>query len=202
MAVGQAAKTASAAAMGLIMIATFSSAALSDNEADTAKLAQCAKDLCGIIVSKKTSGPDLNCDLTKTWQKEDIQKGANSKNLMWDLGSARCHAKVSAKRPDILAAIGAQQSTFRLEKQAFACEVGAEKYQLQATLAPEIVFKNGAATSVSLHMADIQGSPLIKGVVWTAVKLEESFGILQKDMVREVNRFIKKECPKILDHTK
>jgi len=51
-------------------------------------------------------------------------------------------------------------------------------------------------------MDNIHGAPLIKGVVWTAASLEENFGILQKDMVREVNRFIKKECPKILGNTK
>ena len=64
-------------------------------------------------------------------------------------------------------------------------------------MAPELTFKQGATTAVSLHMDNIHGAPLIKGVVWTAASLEENFGVLQKDMVREVNCFIKKECPKI-----
>ncbi len=69
-------------------------------------------------------------------------------------------------------------------------------------MAPELKFRDGSTTAVALHMDDIQGSPLIKGVVWTAATLEENFGILQNDMVREVNRFIKKECPKILGYAK
>ena len=69
-------------------------------------------------------------------------------------------------------------------------------------MAPELTFKQGATTAVSLHMGNIHGAPLIKGVVWTAASLEENFGVLQKDMVREVNRFIKKECPKILGNPK
>ncbi len=69
-------------------------------------------------------------------------------------------------------------------------------------MAPELTFKYGSTTAVSLHMENIQGAPLIKGVVWTAATLEQNFGILQSDMVREVNRFIKKECPKILGNAK
>ncbi len=65
-------------------------------------------------------------------------------------------------------------------------------------MAPELKFKDGMATAVSLHMADIQGALLIGGVVWTAAALEENFGVLQGDLIREVNKFIKKECPKVL----
>jgi hypothetical protein len=121
---------------------------------------------------------------------------------MWGLGSAKCSAKVKAKRSEIIAALTAPETTFRLDKQSIACEIGTERYELRATMAPELTFKQGATTAVSLHMDNIHGAPLIKGVVWTAASLEENFGILQKDMVREVNRFIKKECPKILGNTK
>ncbi len=191
-----------AVAIGFFMSAVFSGATMADTNADNAKLAQCAKDICAIIISKKANGPDLNCDLTKTWEKDDIQKGADSKNLLWGLGSAKCSAKVKAKRSEIIAAVTAPEITFRLDKQSVACEIGAERYQLRATVAPELKFKNGSTTAVSLHMDNIQGAPLIKGVVWTAATLEENFGILQSDMIREVNRFIRKECPKILSNAK
>ncbi len=182
--------------------AIFPAATRADTEADNVKLAQCAKDICAIIISKKASGPDLSCDLTKTWQKDEIQKGAESKNLLWGLGSAKCSAKVRAKRVDIIAAVTASEVTFKFDRQSVACEVGTERYELRATMAPELKFKQGATTAVSLHMDNIQGAPVIKGVVWTAATLEEKFGILQNDMVREVNRFIKKECPKILGSAK
>ncbi|MBI4724800.1 MAG: hypothetical protein HY765_07425 [Rhodomicrobium sp.] len=162
------------------------------------KLAQCAKDICGIIVSKNASGPDLVCDLTKTWEKEEIQKGADSKKLSWGLGAAKCSAKVSAKRADILAALTSPENTLKVGKQSISCEIGTEKYPVSATMAPELKFKNAAATGVALHMDDIKGAALIKGVVWTAATLEQNFGILESDMIREVNRFVQKECPKIM----
>ena len=189
-------------AIGVFIAAVSPGAAMADTEAENAKLAQCAKDVCAILVSKKAHGPDLNCDLVKTWDKDQIQKGASSKNLMWGLGSAKCTAKVKVKRSELIAAVTAPEITFRLDKQSVACEIGAERYQLRATMAPELKFRNGSTTAVKLHMDNIQGAPLIKGVVWTAATLEENFGILQNDMIREVDRFIKKECPKILGNAK
>jgi hypothetical protein len=194
----RAAHRAGAAALAFALSTPLSGAALSDTEADKAKLAQCAKDLCSIIVSKKAKGPDLDCDLTKTWEKDQIQRGAESKNLSWGLGSAKCTVKVQAKRSDLIAAFTASESTFRFGRQWVSCEIGADKYQISATMAPELKFKDGLAAGVALHMSDIQGALLIKGVVWTAAALEENFGILQGDLIREVNKFIKKECPKIL----
>ncbi len=191
-----------AAVLAASMSIAFASGALADTDADKAKLAQCGKDLCAIIISKNAKGPDVSCDLTKTWEKDEIQKGADQKNLSWGLGSAKCAIKVSAKRSGIVAAVSAPENTLKFDKQSFACEIGAEKYQVSATLAPELKFKDGATTAVSLHVDNIQGAALIKGAVWTAAALEQTFGILQSDMVREVNRFIKKECPKIFGDAK
>ncbi len=199
---GLATDTIRTIALWLCLGVAFPGAVLADATADDAKLAQCAKDICAILISKKANGPDLNCDLIKTWDKDQIRKGAETKNLMWGFGSAKCTAKVKAKRSELIAAVTAPEMTFKFEKQSVACEIGAERYELRATVAPELKFNNGSTTAVSLHMDNIKGAPLIKGVVWTAAKLEENFGLLQSDLVREVNRFIKKECPKILSTPK
>jgi len=186
---------------GILALAAFTSA-FADTAEEKQKLAQCAKDICGIIVSKDANGPDLTCDLTKTWEKDDIQKGAESKKITWGLGSARCSVKVSAKRSDLVSALTSPENTLKIGKQSIACEIGEEKYPVSLSLDPEIGFKGGAATAVSLHTADIQGTTLIKGVVWTASELEKHFGVLQGDMIREVNRFVQKECPKIVADVK
>jgi hypothetical protein len=187
------------AALSAGLAAGLANGALADSDAEKAKLAQCAKDLCAILVTKNASGPDLACDLTKTWEKDEIQKGADSKNISWGLGSARCSAKIAIKRADIVAAVSQPVNTFKLSKQSIACEIGTEKYQISAAMAPQLKFKDGATTEVALNVSDIQGATLIKGIVWTAATLEKTFGILQGDMVREVNRFIKRECPRIHD---
>ncbi len=177
---------------------------MADTDADKQKLAQCAKDICSIIVSKNASGPDLSCDVTKTWEKEQIQKGADEKKLSWGMGYAKCSAKISVKRADLVNALTAPENTLKISKQAISCEIerSGEKYPISLTMAPELKFKDGKATGSALHMDDIQGATLIKGVVWTAATLEQNFGLLEGDMTREVNRFIQKECPKIASDAK
>jgi hypothetical protein len=174
--------------------------ALADNPAEKEKLARCAKEICSIVVSKTAKGPDLTCDLVKTWEKEEIQKGADYKHLSWGLGSARCTAKLTAKRADLVAALTTHEYTLKIGKQPVACEIGAEKYSIRATLAPELTFKGGTCTQGAVHMDDIEGATLIKGVVWTAAAIEQHFGIFESDLVREVNRFVQKECPKVLSN--
>lgn len=184
--------------LGAILGLAIQGAAVADSPAEKEKLTQCARELCSIIVSKNAKGPDLACDLVKTWEKEDIQKGADYKNISWGFGSARCTAKFTAKRADLVAALTSREYTLKLGKQPVACEIGTEKYTISATLAPELTLKDGAVTQGGLHMDDIQGSALIKGVVWTAAALENHFGLFEGDLVRESNRFMQKECPKIL----
>jgi hypothetical protein len=101
------------------------------------------------------------------------------------------------KRAEITAALTSADNVFKTGKQSVSREIGSEKYPVGVTIAPELTFKDGTNTAVALHIADIQGTTLIKGVVWTAATLEQHFGILHSDMVREVNRFILKEFPKI-----
>jgi hypothetical protein len=170
--------------------------ARADREEEKKKLYQCAKDLCCIILSKNPKGPDLVCDVTKTWDKDQLQKGADSKNIGWGLGSATCSAKFTIKRADIVAALTSPEAKFKPGRQSVSCQVGTDQYPISATLSPELKFKNGTSTSGSLRIEDVQGAVLIKGAVWTAAQLERHFGIFEKDLVREVNRFLQKECPK------
>jgi len=173
--------------------------AFAEDEAEKAKLAQCAKDICAIVVSKDASGPDVTCDVTKTWDKDEIQKGAEQKKLSWGQGSAKCTAKLSLKRADIVDSLTKPDHLLKVEKQAVSCEIGESKYPISATLAPELKFKESAVTNAALHINDIQGATLIKGAVWTAATLEQNFGLFEKDLVREINRFVTKGCPKILE---
>ena len=183
---------------GAILALAMSQGAWADSAEDKQRLAKCAKDICAIIVSKAAKGPDLSCDLTKTWDRDAIQKGADSKQLPWGLGSAKCSVKIGAKRADIVAALTSPANTLKIAKQPVACEIGEEKYALSATMAPELNFKDGTNIGAALRVDDIQGATLIRGAVWTVAVLEKHFGILEGDIVREVNRFVQKECPKIV----
>lgn len=187
---------------GAFLALVIGTGAFADTAEEKEKLAQCAKDICAIILSKDAACLDLTCDVTKTWEKDEIQKGADEKKLTWGLGSAKCSAKLTAKRADLVSALTSPENTLKAAKQSVSCEIGSEKYPVSATVAPEMKFKDGSATNVSLHVDDIKGATLIKGVVWTAASLEKHFGILESDMIRGVNRFVQKDCPKIAGSAK
>jgi hypothetical protein len=190
------------ALLAAILAIALPRAAVADADANAnaekEKLAQCGKDVCSIANSKKATGPDVSCDLVKTWQKADVQKAADYMNYSWGLGSAKCTVKLTLKRADLVAALTEHEYTFKFGKQHISCEIGDDKYTVSATVAPELTFKDGIAKKGTLQMDDIQGAALIKGVVWTAAALERNFGLFESDLVREVNRFLHTECPKYL----
>jgi hypothetical protein len=184
---------------GALLVLAAGSSAMADTAAEKEKLAQCAKDICGVIVSKKAAGPDVACTLAKTWEKEQVQKAADYMSYSWGLGSAACTANLNLKRADLVAALTSHEYTFKFGKQHISCEIGEAKYAIRATVAPELKFKDGAAKSGKMQMSDIEGAALIKGVVWTAAALERNFGLFDSDLIRETNRFMQSECPKLID---
>ncbi len=184
---------------GVLLALSADGSAAADSQAEKDKIAQCGRDICGIIVSKKPNGPDVTCDLVKTWEKEEIQKGADYKHVSWGLGQARCTAKLTIKRADVVAALTSREYTLKIGKQPVSCEIGADKYTIGATVAPELKFTDGVAASGTVQMDDIEGAALIKGVVWTAAALERNFGLFESDLIREVNCFVHTECPKLLN---
>jgi hypothetical protein len=173
-------------------------AAIAQDATEKETLTRCERDICGMITGKKKEGADLSCDLIKTWNQEDIQEGAKSKNLSWAFGRARCSVKINIKRADIVDAVATPAFTLKIAKQPVDCEIEreSEKYPIKMTLAPELVFKDGKVTDASLGVDDIEGASLIKGAVWTAATLEQNFGLFESDLVREVNKFIERQCPK------
>lgn len=196
-------KHRSGLATGLILAAfAFAAPASSQDalETEKQKLAQCERDICGILIGKEKEGGDVSCDLTKTWQQEDIQKGAEDKKLTWGFGRARCSVKLDLKREALINAMSQPEYTLKVDQQPVNCEIerNAENYPITMTLAPELKFKDGKAVGADLGVDNIEGTTIIKGVVWTAATLEQNFGLFEDDLVREVNKFVEKQCPKRL----
>ena len=44
-----------------------------------------------------------------------------------------------------------------------------------------------------------RGPAVLKGAIWTAAQLEDTFGIVHSDLIREVNEFVYQRCPKQLN---
>ena len=173
-----------------------------DTEEEKARNAQCARDVCAIVLSREANGPDVSCELAHRWQAKEIDKLAESKDVSWDMGPARCTLQISAKRADLLAAVTSPENTLKLSGKSVACEVGAERYEVSADVSANFTLKNGVVTAISLGGTGYEGPIFIARTLYSAWGMEKKYGSFQGDMLREANRFIKNECPKALAHPK
>lgn len=162
---------------------------------EQAVLDACEKAICTTILDKKPVGADLACALTKTWAKDTI-KGGESKTVKWGFGDAQCKTSLHLTHADIIAALTQPSYSLKVEKQTVSCEVereGALK-PVTAVASPRIDFKAGKADKVWINLKDLDGPTDIKGTIWTAAQLEDTFGIFHKNMIKQINKFMYTKC--------
>jgi hypothetical protein len=190
----------SLAAVALALAMTGSIAmALEEGKDEKEQLESCERDLCTILV-KRESGSDLQCALQKTWAGSKIKQGVEERKMTWSLGDVRCGVKLEVKRQDMLEALGKPQFELKVAPQSVRCEVEREKevVPISVTLTPRIQFKDGKAAKVWLGIGEIQAPAVVKGAIWTAAQLEDTFGVVHSDLVKEINKFVYERCPKRL----
>lgn len=173
--------------------------ALEEGKEEKAQLESCEKDLCAILV-KREAGNDLQCTMQKTWAGSKIKQGVEERKLTWSLGDVRCGLKLEAKRQEIVDALTKPAFEWKLPAHKVQCEVEREKevIPISVALAPKIQFKDGKAAKVWLGIGEIQAPAVVKGAIWTAAQLEDTFGVVHSDLVKEINKFIYDRCPKKL----
>jgi hypothetical protein len=160
------------------------------------RLQQCDRDLCDIIRAPTEAGGPLQCELSRTWYKDQLDKAAKSKGLTWVLGDATCGVKIDVNRTVLSRALTESSYRLKVPQQPATCEVeyrGA-RYPVKVSVAPEIEFREGKATAVVLGIHDIEANTILKALLWSTVKMQEKLGIYQDDIVRGVNEYIETEC--------
>ena len=184
--------------IGLWAIDAAAQAQTSPPLTDEEKLRQCDRDICGVVTSRSADGAPLKCDLAQTWSKEDIAKAVKKGKLSWTFGDARCTAKFEFSRALFAAPFKEKSYKLKLPAHPVACEIdnSGSRHELRAKMAPVIEFENGKAKSVSLGVSDIDGTAVVRNVVWAAWKFENTFGYFQADFVKGVNEYITDHCPK------
>lgn len=184
---------------GLSVTAGIGTAHAQGSEPVTDKEGQrkCDRDLCAIVNAPSTPGEDLTCDLAETWYKEEIADAIKKGRIKWPFGDARCYGKVGVGRGLLAPAVTEGKYTLKSPPLPVRCEIDTEsgRHELKAKMAPVIEFKGGKATSVSLGLQDIEGTPLVSNVVWAAWKFESTFGFFHEDFVKGVNAYIVEHCP-------
>ena len=174
--------------------------ALEEVKNEKEQLEACERDLCTLLVKKEPGGSNLQCNLQKTWASKKIKQGVEEKKLSWALGDMRCSVKFDASRQDVIDALSKPQHELKLAMHTVKCEVEREKevLNINVNLAPRIQFKDGKAMKAWLGVGEIQAPTVIKGAIWSAAQLEDTFGVVHSDLIKEINRFVYERCPKQL----
>jgi hypothetical protein len=188
-----------ALAVGASVFVATGASALEEGKDEKQQLETCERDLCSILVKREATGKDLQCALQKTWFGSKIKEGAEAtKRLTWKFGDVRCTVEVQARRQELLDALVKPAFELKLAKHAVRCEVEREKevVPISLSMAPRFQFKDGKAVKAWLGIGEINAPSALKSAIWTAAQLEDTFGIVHADLIKEINRFVHERCPK------
>ena len=170
-------------------------AALDEPAGEWDNLKSCEKRLCTMILKQEPTGDDLTCPLAKTWPKTTLN-GGEGKLVKWGFGDARCAVDLNITRAKLIGALTTPAYALEVPEHKVTCDVesNGEVKKVRMKLAPRIEFKSGRASKVWINLKDVSGPAGIKATVWTAAKLEDSFGIFHKNMIKSINKFMTKRC--------
>jgi hypothetical protein len=189
--------SAAGATLLLMTLGSLPVRALDEQAGEGKAIDACEKQLCTMLLQKKSVGSDLKCQLTKTWQQSTI-KEAESNTVKWNYGDARCSVDLNITRAAIVSAMTSESFTFEVPAHTAHCVVQEDKEVSTVTvrLAPKIVFKNGRAEKVWINLKNVDGPVSVKATIWTVAKLEDSIGIFHRQMIKSMNKFVEKGCAK------
>jgi hypothetical protein len=197
-----AARLAAASSLGVALSASVACGAWALEEAKNEKeqLDACEHEICTLLVKKDPAGSNLQCNIQKTWAGSKIKQGVEEKKLTWSLGDMRCGVQLDVKRQDMVDALTKPEYELKLAPHAVKCDVEREKevINVSVTIAPRIQFKDGKAVKAWMGVGEITAPTVVKGAIWTAAQLEDTFGVVHGDLIKEINRFVYERCPKRL----
>jgi hypothetical protein len=186
------------AALLAVALAASPARALEEQKGEQAALDACDERLCRMLQQRTRTGEDLKCRLTKTWARSTI-KEADRTELSWGFGDARCSVALDISRASIVAAVTSTSAfKFWVPPHTADCviEQDGQLKSIKATVAPKIVFKGGRAEKVWINLTHIDGPSSITGWLSAGAQLSDSVGIFHRAMVKSVNGYIYKHCPK------
>lgn len=172
-------------------------AALKPAKDEQARLDQCAEDVCNLILSKDEKSQVPRCNIVKTWAKDTIKEGESS-FVTWAFGDTRCEADLKVGNGLIVAALTQPKYTLQAPMQTVNCiiEENGKSQRVVAKANPKIKFKNGIADKIEIKLKSIDGPGHVTGPISTIAKLEETFGIFHKSLLKSVNKFVHRKCAK------
>lgn len=164
----------------------------------------CKIELCSAFKSKTQKGGEVACGVLKTWRKEQLAKMVAKGGVTWPWGAARCTTNLKFKRDDLIKASTLPDYELAIDKHDIACELDREtdKYAIKVEMSPKVQFKDGKAVKAALNWGKIDAPTLAKSALWSATAADNTFGVLQRTVVEDINDFLDVKCLEVKDEIK
>jgi hypothetical protein len=165
----------------------------------------CKVEICSAFHLRKPEGPDIACNVLKSWRKEQLQKMIERAKVSWPWGAVKCVADIKLKRADLIKAMGDKSYVAQLDPHQVNCEIDREKEapaKISFAFSPKVTFEGGKATKASLNWGTIDAPALVKGAMWTATATDNTFNVLQSTLVEDINQFIADKCLEVKEEWK
>lgn len=169
--------------------------ALEPGPGEEGAIKACERQLCTAVLGRAATGPDVKCDVAKTWDRDTLKKG-DSSSVSWGFGDARCAVDLNLSRADVIAALTQPKHVVRVPEHEVKCvvEQDGKPRPVLVKLAPKLEFKNGKADKIWINLKNIDGPTSVKATVSLAASLEDNLGIFHRSMVKSVNKFLHTRC--------
>lgn len=159
----------------------------------------CKIEICDILATKAAQGPDIACDIVKTWRTDDIVEMLGGR-IDWPWGSAVCKSKLRLKRAPLAKAMSEPHARIVMESQSVRCSLlqkEGKPYVVELDMAPKVTFENGKAVSAEVNWGEVSAPMLIYPILYAGTGLDNSSNVLGPEVVRMVNEFTGKKCAEV-----
>jgi hypothetical protein len=160
----------------------------------------CKIEICGVLATKDPAGPDISCDIVKTWREAAITKMLGGK-FDWPWGKAVCQSKLVVKREVLAKAMSEARYEVVMPSQKLSCTLDQKKegkpYVVDVSIAPKVAFENGKAVTANLNWGKASGPMLVYALIYAGTGLDNATNVLGPEVVRMVNEFTGKKCAEV-----
>jgi len=160
----------------------------------------CKIEICGVLATKDPAGPDISCDITKTWREATITKMLGGQ-FEWPWGKAVCQSKLVVEREVLAMAMSEASYEAVMPSQKLSCTLDQKKdgkpYTIDVSIAPKVAFENGKVVTASLNWGKASGPMLVYALIYAGTGLDNATNVLGPEVVRMVNEFTGKKCAEV-----
>jgi hypothetical protein len=160
----------------------------------------CKAEICDIFATRDPNGPDISCDIKKTWRESAITNMLGGK-IAWPYGKAVCQSKLELRRADLAKAMSESKYEMNLPAQKLRCTLAqkedGEPYAIEVSIAPKVTFENGKAVRAKLNWGEASAPMLVYALIYAGTGLDNSANVLGPEVVHMVNEFTTKKCAEV-----